>query len=185
MKMTERSTVLDDNQLNLMLEAEDDRHNTSVDMLKDFKQMFETKKNSRKNDAYVTRSQLSQNSQLMMSQNNTDSQHVTRESNRLNQSNRNDLGPDYEKLNELFEEFKEQKFGIKPVQQVPQHYSQRVNDDKANKTKISIQEFMKLKQHQYGDKVQTTAKHIESQDEREKRLFQIMKKRRDVSCTIQ
>ena len=55
-KMTERSIVLDNNQLTIMLETDEDPHNASVDMLNNFKKMFEIKKNNRKQEIYSTSS---------------------------------------------------------------------------------------------------------------------------------
>ena len=54
--MTERSIVLDNNQFTIMLETDEDPHNASLDMLNNFKKMFETKKNSRKREIYSTSS---------------------------------------------------------------------------------------------------------------------------------
>ena len=192
-KMTERSIVLDNNQLTIMLETDEDPHNSSVDMLNNFKKMFETKKNSRKREIYSTSSdkppadwldwiKSNDTEKLNLSYNLICSQNRTKDSNKLNLSVRNEYTNDYEKLNELFEEFKEQKLGLRNQQY--DHDIQEIDsiqDLRNSKTKLSIEEFMKLKQQRYGDKVATAVNRNETNEERERRVFQMIKQRQKVN----
>ena len=95
---------------------------------------------------------------------------------------RNEYTNDYEKLNELFEEFKEQKLGLRNQQY--DHDIQEIDsiqDLRNSKTKLSIEEFMKLKQQRYGDKVATAVNRNETNEERERRVFQMIKQRQKVN----
>ena len=108
-------------------------------------------------------------------------QNKTKDSNKLNLSVRNEYTNDYDKLNELFEEFKEQKLGLR--NQKYEHDIQEtdsIQDLRNSKRKLSIEEFMKLKQHRYGDKVTTGPGRNETNEERERRVFQIIKQRQKV-----
>lgn len=184
MKMTERSTVIHDNQLTLMLEGDEDPHNSSVDMLTNFKTTFDSNKNPQKTNLYTTSSYMSnQNMTSLQKVHDRKSDgHIKHNSQKVNEkakvnhTARNELSPDYENLNELFEEFKEQKLGIKPFST-----QNKNSDDMNNKSKLSIEQFMKLKQQKYGDKVQNTLKRDETKEEREKRLFQMIKQKQSVS----
>ena len=80
------------------------------------------------------------------------SQNRTKDSNKLDLSVRNEYTNDYDKLNELFEEFKVQKLGLRNQQY--EHDIQEIDsiqDLRNSKRKLSIKEFMKLKQHRHGE----------------------------------
>jgi hypothetical protein len=174
-KMTERSIVI--SEAHQIFDTEEEVQNTSMNLkLKDFKKVFEEKKNSRKKDIYSTSSQLSSHSRVAgnphcssMDKQETEEKTVrwaTQEDEEMsgqkgqkpNYTTRDNLDLNEWNLIEIFQEFEKEKYGGKLMGKATTQ----------NKDLVSKLDLKKFKQ---------TVGKMESQEEREKRLFNLIKQR--------
>ena len=201
--MTERSIVVKDNQLMIMLENEDEPQNTSMDiMFKDFKKIFDGKA-SKKRDVLSTSSQISNHSRFGHNYqtlswdkladesmlNNTNSWRYQTQENensdeklyhgKPHQTARDYLDARYENLEEIFEEFKQEKYGmiVSGQQTAPNKENVALFDNRSGIP--PMHQFMSMKNQKLKENIQSTSNKSETIEERERRLFELIKQRQN------
>lgn len=199
--MTERSIVVSDNQLMIMLEGEEDQQNTSVNvMLKDFKKMFEDRKSNKKLDVNSSCSQISDNSRMYNNYQTISTEKLVDESvanrttsckcqlqgnsdekvhlGRQNYTARDNLDIGYDILNEIFQEFKEEKYGIRNDGQRTVQHKELNESLNGERPRLPLQQFINLKN--FRSQHSGPKNSGETQEEREKRLFERIRQRQSL-----
>lgn len=98
---------------------------------------------------------------------------------RQNYTARDNTDLAYNNLSEIFQEFKEEKYGIKKD-------GQRTTQNKDlsglsnNKKKMTIQQFLSIKNQKYVHQKNSKRVNNETEEEREKRLFDMIKQRQSL-----
>lgn len=169
---------MSENQLKIMLDSEEDKQNTSMSiMLKDFKRMAESGSNFKS----CTPDELRElppyraTTAKCHTQGDEDSgekQYFTRQ----NYTARDNLELNYDNLNEIFQEFKEVKYGIKKEgQRTAQH-----KDISGDMGRMSVQQFLNIQNQKCMQKPSQSKESLETQEDREKRLFNMIKQRQSL-----
>ena len=199
-KMTERSIVISENQ-QFMIETDEDLQNTSMNLvLNDFKKMFEEKKKSRKKDIYSTSSQISNHSRIAANQQMSSIERARDDKTircnyqtqdgesseklnapRQNYTARDNLDLNCDNLNEIFQEFQQEKYG--PITSGKRTVQNKDLENHLENTRpnIPIPHLVNLKNDKNSQKNMNSSQqnHI-SQKEKERRIFKMIKKRQSL-----
>lgn len=185
--MTERSIVVSENQLMIMLDDGENPNNTSMNvLLRDLNSASsQISNNGKMYQRMESRSidKLPKNKVMKNFENQKEVVHRTKEEEkqvaRQNYTARDNTDLAYENLNEIFQEFKEEKYGIKKDgQRTTQNKDLTVLSQ--GQKKMTIQQFLSLKNQKFVQQKNSKRLANETQEEREKRLFDMIKQRQSL-----